>query len=99
MITFYRIASVAPGKTASAIGFAHEIAGYMKSTYGTEPEVMMPIGGNPMRIGWATRYKDLAALDAVAGKLPADVKYWEIVGKATDYFIAGSIQDSIWRTL
>lgn len=96
MITSYRIASVAPGKTASAIGFAHEIAGYMKSTYGTEPEVMMPIGGNPMCIGWATRYKDLAA---VAGKLPADVKYWEIVGKATDYFIAGSIQDSIWRTL
>jgi hypothetical protein len=52
-----------------------------------------------MRIGWATHYKDLAALDAVAGKLLADTRYWELVGKASDYFIAGSIQDSIWRTL
>ena len=99
MIAFYRIAGIVPGKTASAIGFAQEIAGYMKLTYGVELEVMMPIGGNPQRIGWATRYKDLAALDAVSASLLGDKKYWEMVGKVSDCFVAGSTQDSIWRTL
>jgi len=99
MITFYRVAGIAPGKTASMIAFAQEIAGYMKATYSVELEVMMPIGGNPQRVGWATRYKDLAALDAVNMKLLADKKYWEMIGKATDCFVAGSVHDSIWRTI
>ncbi len=99
MITFYRIAGIAPGKTAAAMGFAHEMAGYMKLNYGVELEVMMPVGGNPQRLGWAARYADLAALDAVAAKLLGDKRYWEVVGKASDCFVAGSMQDSIWRTV
>jgi hypothetical protein len=42
MIAFVRTASVAPGKTGAAIGFAHEIAGYMKSSYDVELEVLRP---------------------------------------------------------
>lgn len=99
MISFYRIAGVAPGRTAAAIGFAHEIAGHMKSTYGVELEVLRPIGGNPQRIAWATRYKDLAALDAVNSKIMTDKRYWEMIGKASDNFVAGSMHDSIWQTL
>lgn len=97
MIAFNRTAGIAPGKTASAIGFAHEIAAYMKSTYGVDLEVLLPIGGNPQRIAWSARYKDLAALEAVTTKLTADKKYWEIVGKHSDNFVAGSMHDSIWR--
>lgn len=97
MIAFNRTAGIAPGKTASALGFAHEIAAYMKSTYGVDLEVLLPIGGNPQRIAWSTRYKDLAALEAVTTKLTADKKYWEIVGKHSDNFVAGSMRDSIWR--
>ena len=99
MIAFNRTANIAPGKTASAIGFAHEIAGHLKAGYGVELEILMPIGGNPQRIAWSTRYKDLAALDAVSQKLLGDKQYWELVGKASDLFIAGSMHDSIWRTL
>jgi hypothetical protein len=99
MIVFYRIASVAPGKTASAIEFAKGIAGHMKSTHGVELEVKMPVGGNPQRIGWAARYANLAALDAVTEKLLGDQKYWEKIAKASDCFIAGSMHDSIWRTM
>ncbi len=99
MINFYRTAGIAPGKTASVVGFAHEIAAYMKDAYGVSLEVMMPIGGNPQRIGWASRYPDLAAMDAVNGKLLGDKKYWEMIGKASDGFIAGSVHDSIWRTI
>ena len=98
MITFYRIASIASGKTSSAIAFAHDIAAYIKKTYDLELEVLIPIGGNPQRVAWSARYKDLAAYDAVGSKLISDKQYWEIVGKGADNFIAGSIRDSIWRT-
>ncbi len=59
----------------------------------------MPIGGNPQRIAWSARYKDLAALDAVSSKMLADKLYWEILGKGTDNFIQGSQRDSIWRVI
>jgi hypothetical protein len=97
MIAFSRTAGIAPGKTASAIGFAHEIAAYMKSSYGVDLEVLLPIGGNPQRIAWSTRYKDLAAMEAVSAKLLADKKYLAITGKGSDNFMPGSMRDSIWR--
>lgn len=99
MISFVRVAGVAPGKTASAIGFAHEMAAYMKSAYGVELEVMRPIGGNPQRIAWSARYPDLATLEAVNTKTLADKQYWAMVSKATDNFVAGSMRDTIWHTL
>ena len=71
----------------------------MKEAYGVELEVLLPVGGNPQRIAWTTRYKDLAALDTVTTKLLTDKHYWQIVGKGTDNFLAGSLQDSIWRTV
>jgi hypothetical protein len=93
------MASIAAGKTPSAIAFAHEIAAYMKEAYKLELEVMLPVGGNPQRIAWTTRYKDLAAFDEVSSKLLSDKHYWEIVGKSAENFIAGSMQDSIWRVI
>lgn len=99
MISFVRVAGVAPGKTAAAIGFAHEIAAYMKSAYGVELEVLRPIGGNPQRIAWSARYKDLAALEAVNAQTLADKQYWAMVGKSSENFVAGSMHDSIWQTV
>lgn len=99
MITFVRTACVAPGKTGTALAFAHEISAYMKDGYGVDLEVLMPVGGNPQRIAWSARYKDLAALDAVNGKILADKKYWEIVGKNSDNFLPGLVRDEMWRTV
>ena len=72
MVVFSRGAAIAPGKTASAIAFAHEISAYLKTSIGIELEVLMPIGGNPNRIGWSTRYKDLATMEATMAKMTAD---------------------------
>jgi hypothetical protein len=99
MISFVRVAGVAPGKTAAAIGFAHEIAAYMNSAYGVELEVLRPIGGNPQRIAWSARYKDLATLEDVTNKTLADKQYWAMVGKASENFVAGSMHDSIWQAV
>jgi hypothetical protein len=99
MIAFVRTANIAPGKTGSAIGFAHEMAAYLKSTHDLQMEVLRPIGGNPQRIAWSTRDADLAALEAVMNMLVSDKHYWEKIAKASDNFIAGSMNDAIWQTL
>jgi hypothetical protein len=59
----------------------------------------VPIGGIPNRIGWASRYDNLAALEATLNKLMADPKYMELVAKGAENFIAGSVHDEIWRTI
>jgi len=49
MISWYRVAAIAPGKTASAIRFAHEISAFVKGKTGADTRIAMPIGGNPNR--------------------------------------------------
>jgi hypothetical protein len=99
MITLYRSASIAQGKTGSTLVFAKEIAAYIKDKTGTDVQVAIPIGGNPNRIGWSGRYENLGALETMQMKLMADPKYMELVAKGADNFIAGSVHDEIWRSL
>lgn len=98
MIAFIRTACIAPGKTRSMIEFAHEIATHFKNTYDVSLEVLLPVGGNPSRIAWSGRYKDLAAMEVVTLKLANDKAYWALVEKHTADFVPGSVHDSIWRT-
>ena len=56
MITMYRSANIAPGKTASTFAFAKEIAIYIKDKTGVEVSTAIPIGGNPNRIGRVARF-------------------------------------------
>lgn len=99
MIHFYRGAAIAPGKIASALGFAKEISAYLKAKHGLNVEVSMPIGGNPNRIGWATTYDSLGAMESAMAKMMADSSYMEIVRKGAENFIAGSVRDQIWRSV
>ncbi len=99
MIRFVRTASIASGKTADALAFAKQISDYMAKQYNVKLEVMMPVGGNPQRIAWRAEYASLAAMDEVQSKILPDAKYWEIVSKGQAHFIAGSLNDSIWRTV
>lgn len=98
MIAFIRTACIAPGKTRSMIEFAHEIATHFKNTYDVSLEILLPVGGNPSRIAWSGRYKDLAAMENVTLKLADDKAYWALVEKHTADFVPGSLHDSIWRT-
>lgn len=99
MIRFVRTASIGPGKFAEALAFAREIAEYMSKTYSVKLEVMMPIGGNPQRIAWRAEYASLGVFEELSSKIVADKKYWDIVSKGTTYFIAGTLNDNIWRTV
>jgi hypothetical protein len=99
MITFTRTASIAPGKTADAVAFGHEVAKYIKEKHGTTLEVLMPIGGNPARIAWHTKYESLGQWETLTAKLLADKTYMEIVSKHAATFLPGSVCDHIWRTI
>ena len=99
MIVVTRTISVAPGKTASAIGVAKQIAAYMKTSTGTDVEVLMPIGGNPFRITWTSRYPDLAEFEVRWAKISADQKYLQLVTSGLDNFVPGSVFDTLWRVI
>ena len=99
MITFVRTGAIAPGKAPGAIAFAQKIVAYWQATYDREIEILRPVAGNPNRISFVGRYKDLAEFDSVVAKTLADTKYLELVAGGADLFIAGSIHDEIWRSL
>jgi len=98
MITITRTASIAPGKTGDAMVFGHQVAKYIKDKHGTTLEVLMPIGGNPARIAWFTRYESLGQWETLTTKLMADNDYMGLVSKHSHLFLAGSVKDHIWRT-
>jgi hypothetical protein len=99
MIRFVRTASIAPGKLGDAIAFAKQVSVLIEKIAKVKLEVMMPVGGNPNRIAWRTEYASLAAMEEATAKLMADPKYLSLLSKGGANFIAGSVNDSIWRTI
>jgi hypothetical protein len=99
MIRFIRVASIAPGKIGEALAFAREVAASFEKHTGMKLQIMVPVGGNPQRIAWRAEYESLGALENVQAKLLTDAKYQELIARGSDCFIAGSVFDSIWRTV
>ena len=99
MIRFVRTASIAPGKLGDALAFAKQVSEYIGNHFSVRLEIMMPVGGNPNRVAWRAEYESLGAMEEMQTKMLADPKYAELVGKGASNFIAGSVNDSIWRTM
>ena len=99
MISFFRTAAIAPGKTGDAIASAHKIIKYLDEKYSIKVAVLMPVGGNPNRLGWHTMYASLADLEATTAKLMADPKWMALVTANAAHFLPGSTLDDIWRTI
>jgi hypothetical protein len=72
-----------------------EPAAGIEEATGVEVSTALPVGGNPNRIGWASRDENLGALEASRLKLMADPKYKDRVAQAAENFIAGSVHDEI----
>ena len=99
MIRFVRSACVAPGKFGDALAFAREISEFIGKHYNVKLEIMLPVGGNPQRIAWRAEYPNLAAMDEFQSKLLLDSKFAELSSKGGANFVAGSMNDVIWRTI
>ena len=99
MIRFVRTASIAPGKVGDALAYARKISEYVGKKHGVQMEVMMPVGGNPHRVAWRIEFANLGAMEAFQSKLLLDAKFMELSSKAGANFVAGSLNDVIWRTI
>jgi len=97
MIIFTRTACIAPGQTLSAMVFAREVAGHIKKNTGVQLEVMIPVGGNPNRVAWTSRYENLGAFEQLQSTISADMAYLQMVAGGADNFIAGSVEDTFWK--
>ena len=97
MITIIRTADVNGSKLPAALGWAHEIASYVKSKTGIEVKVQMPSGhGNPFRIRWIWQTESLAAHEQAMKKLMSDAKYLELGAKAMDLCWPRTFSDEYW---
>ena len=99
MIHVTRTVSIAPGKVADALAFAGEVAEYLASAHDHKMQLMMPVGGNPHRLGWYSSYENLGAMEKFQSKVMADPKYLSVLGKSAAIFIPGSVCDDIWRSI
>ena len=99
MITFVRTASIAPGKVVDAVRFAHTVAELLKSKFGAQMGVSMPIGGNPNRIAWVSTFASLAELEEGFQKFASDPEYLNLVASGAANFLPGSVHDEIWRSI
>jgi len=99
MITFVRTATIAPGKVADALAFAHQIAKLVEKITGLKVAVTMPIGGNPFRIAWVAAQPDLAAVEANNNKLLSDPEYMKLSEGSASLFLPGSAHDEMWRSV
>jgi len=91
---------VVPGKFIEALGFATEIAGYVKKYEGISPvQVFMDSFGEMTTIRWVVDYKDLASLEKVGYQMMADQEYLEKVNRSANLFIPGSIKDVVMRSI
>ncbi len=99
MISFMRTASIAPGKTAEALAFAHQITKFLDQKYTMKIAICLPVGGNPHRLGWHTMYASLADLETTMTKIMADPEYLAMIAAAAPNLLPGSTFDDIWRVL
>jgi hypothetical protein len=99
LVTVIRSASIAPGKTADALAFAHNIATLINNKFDKKLDLMMPVGGNPARIAWRGDYANLSEWETLSAKLLADPEYLALVATTAAFVIPGSVNDDIWRTI
>jgi len=96
MIRFQRSAKAKGGKFPQAILFAKEITEYLNTNYSAASiQVFAEQFGNTGTIYWCVDYEDLATIDGVNAQLMGDQEYWALVSKSPEFFIEGSIKDTL----
>ena len=97
MIVYTSSAHIAPGRSGSALAFAHEVAEHLSRVHDVRLNVLRPLSGKRGRIAWSTRYESLEAMRAVRDKLAADQAYRAMRQRHSDDFVLGSFKSSIWQ--
>ena len=100
MVRWMRKARVAPGKFIEAMGFATEIAQYVKKFEGLPPvHVFIDSFGDMTTLRWVVDYEDLGAMEKVNTQLMADMEYLKKVDSSSHVFIPGTVKDTVMRLI
>jgi len=100
MVRWMRKARVAPGKFIEAMGFATEIAGYVKKFEGLPPvHVFIDDFGDMTTIRWVVDYESLAAMEKVTTPMMSDQEYFQKIDSSSHVFIPGSVKDTVMRLI
>ena len=100
MVRWMRKARVAPGKFIEAMGFATEIAGYVKKFEGLPPvHVFIDDFGDMTTIRWVVDYESLAAMEKVNTQMMSDQEYFQKIDSSSHVFIPGSVKDTVMRLI
>jgi hypothetical protein len=100
MVRWMRKARVAPGKFMEAMGFATEIAQYVKKFEGLPPvQVFVDSFGDMTTLRWVVDYENLAAMEKVNTQMMSDQEYFKKVDSSGHVFIPGTVKDTVMRLI
>ena len=99
MITWIRSAAVTPGHMPDAIAFVKKASKLIENKHGIRIVVSRPIGGNPTRIFWSCQHADLQAYEREHQTINTDAEFMQMLGAASQYFMAGTTHDEILQAM
>ncbi|MGD8404967.1 MAG: hypothetical protein PVJ21_15000 [Anaerolineales bacterium] len=100
MIRWQRSIRARVGKGLEAVQWAKEVTDYVNSKQPDhEAQAFSSTFGDINLLVWHVDFEDLAALDKFSKFFETDQGYLELVRKAADLFIDGSVYDSAFESL
>jgi hypothetical protein len=100
MIRWTRSAKVSGGKyMPQAMQWAKEVAEFVNKKYKIQVSVYMDSFGDVGTIRWFCDYEDLATMEKIGNQLITDQEYWKKLSQASDFFMQGSVYDTVMKAL
>ena len=100
MIRWQRSIRTKGGKAVEAVQWAKEVTDYVNSKQPNyKAQAFASQFGDVNMLVWHVDFEDLAALDKYGKFFNTDQGYLELVKKASDLFIEGSLYDSAFEDL
>lgn len=95
MIRFLRKAQLKNGAyVPAATAFSMELTGYMRKEYDIDIKFGIEMFGDTA-IHWQLDVPDLATLEELNGKLMKNKDYWDMLEKAKEFWVDGSLKDVV----
>ena len=100
MVRWQRSIRIARGKNLEAVQWAKEVTDYANSKQPNyKVQAFSSAFGDVSMLVWHADFEDLAALDKFGKFFNTDQGYLELVMKAADFFVEGSVYDSAFEAL
>ena len=100
MIRFQRSGRIARGKDLQAIEWSKEVTTYLNGKFSEANLLVFSHRfGDIDTLAWQADFDGLASLDSYQRAINADKGFWELLSKATEFFIEGSFFDTVFETL